>query len=251
MKTELEINLTPLMRQYQQIKQQYKDCILLFRLGDFYEMFGEDAIKASPILGVVLTKRQDVPMCGVPFHSVNNYISKLLNQGLKVAICEQVEDPKLAKGIVKREVVRVITPGTLIEENLLDAKKNNFLLSINLLFTKTTVFVGISYVDISTGDFLVTQFEDKNLSKILNEIVRISPSEIVAKHSQKNEILNIISQYKNIHIEFLEDWFFDVFTAEEKIKQLYKIFSLETFGLQLNNHNLIISSIGGILEYLE
>ncbi|MCS7228152.1 MAG: DNA mismatch repair protein MutS, partial [Endomicrobia bacterium] len=251
MKTELEINLTPLMRQYQQIKQQYKDCILLFRLGDFYEMFGEDAIKASPILGVVLTKRQDVPMCGVPFHSVNNYISKLLNQGLKVAICEQVEDPKLAKGIVKREVVRVITPGTLIEENLLDAKKNNFLLSINLLFTKTTVFVGISYVDISTGDFLVTQFEDKNLSKILNEIVRISPSEVVAKHSQKNEILSIISQYKNIHIEFLEDWFFDVFTAEEKIKQLYKIFSLETFGLQLNNHNLIISSIGGILEYLE
>jgi DNA mismatch repair protein MutS len=126
MKEIQEINLTPLMKQYQQIKQQYKDCILMFRLGDFYEMFGEDAIKSSPILGVVLTKRQGVPMCGVPFHSVNNYIAKLLNNEFKVAICEQVEDPKLAKGVVKREVVRVITPGTIIEENLLDAKKNNF-----------------------------------------------------------------------------------------------------------------------------
>lgn len=247
---EVETSLTPLMRQYQQIKQQYKDCILMFRLGDFYEMFGEDAIKASPILGVVLTKRQDVPMCGVPFHSVNNYISKLLNQGFKVAICEQVEDPKLAKGVVKREVVRVITPGTLIEENLLDAKKNNFLLSINISHSKT-INIGLAYIDISTGDFFVTQFEDNNLSKVVNEIFRISPSEVVAKESQKDLILNIISQYKNIHIEFIEDWYFDVMTAEEKIKQLYKIFSLDTFGLKLETHGLIISSIGGLIEYLE
>jgi len=245
------INLTPLMKQYQQIKQQYKDCILMFRLGDFYEMFGEDAIKSSPVLGVVLTKRQDVPMCGVPFHSVNNYISKLLNHGFKVAICEQVEDPKLAKGIVKREVVRVITPGTIIEENLLDSKKNNFLTSINLFEAKNTYYIGLSNVDISTGDFLVTQFEDKSLTKVVDELFRISPSEVVAKESQKEKIVNLVRQYRDIHIEFLEDWYFDVVTAEEKIKQHYKIFSIETFGLDIQKNGVVLASIGGLLEYLE
>lgn len=244
-------NLTPLMKQYHDIKQKYKDCILMFRLGDFYEMFGEDAIKSSPILGVVLTKRQNVPMCGVPFHSVNNYIAKLLNYGFKVAICEQVEDPKLAKGIVRREVVRVITPGTIIEENLLDSKKNNFLTSINIVELKNTLYIGLASVDISTGDFLVTQFEDKNLSKTIDEIIHISPSEIVAKESQKEKISYIIKQYKDIHIEFLEDWYFDISTAEEKIKQVYKIFSLETFGLDSSKNSVILSSIGGLLEYLD
>ncbi|MCX7910730.1 MAG: DNA mismatch repair protein MutS, partial [Endomicrobia bacterium] len=248
---EIEINLTPLMRQYQQIKQQYKDCILMFRLGDFYEMFGEDAIKASPILGVVLTKRQEIPMCGVPFHSVNNYISKLINQGFKVAICEQVEDPKLAKGVVKREVVRVITPGTIIEDNLLEAKKNNFLTSIDIIETKNTYIVGIATVDISTGDFLVTQFEDKYLLKVVDEINRISPSEIVAKELQRDKIIQIISQYKNIHIEFLEDWYFEPTTAEEKIKQFYKVYSLDSFGISSNTHYAILSAIGGLYEYLE
>lgn len=247
---ELEVNLTPLMRQYHQIKQQYKDCILMFRLGDFYEMFGEDAIKSSPILGIVLTKRQDIPMCGVPFHSLNNYISKLLNHGFKVAICEQVEDPKLAKGVVKREVVRVITPGTIIEENLLEAKKNNFLTSINIIPAKDNYLVGIVYVDISTGDFLATQFEDKDFTKTIDEINRISPSEIVAKETQKEQILHIIKQYKDIHIEFLEDWYFDPSTAEEKIKQFYKVYSLETFGIS-PSHYAILSSIGGLYEYLE
>ncbi len=248
---ELEINLTPLMRQYQQIKQQYKDCILMFRLGDFYEMFGEDAIKSSPVLGVVLTKRQNIPMCGVPFHSVNNYISKLLNSGFKVAICEQIEDPKLAKGVVKREVVRVITPGTIIEENLLEANKNNFLTCINFVVYKDTHIVGLANIDISTSDFLVTQFEDKNFSKTIDELVRISPREIVAKMSQKELVNKIVSEYKEVHIEFIEDWYFDITTAIEKIKNKYNIFSLETFGLDVNRHNVIISSIGGLFEYLE
>jgi len=245
-----EVNLTPLMKQYQQIKQQYKDCILMFRLGDFYEMFGEDAIKSSPILGVVLTKRQGVPMCGVPYHSVNNYIAKLLNSGFKVAICEQVEDPKLAKGVVKREVVRVITPGTIVEENLLDAKKNNFLSSISFISVKDKFCIGLANVDISTGDFLVTQFEDKNFSKLVDELVRISPSEIVAKESQKEEIVKIVKQYKDVHIEFIEDWYFDVLTAEEKIKHYYKIYSVETFGLNITQHSVLLSSIGGLLEYI-
>ncbi|MCS7150968.1 MAG: DNA mismatch repair protein MutS [Endomicrobia bacterium] len=246
----ININLTPLMRQYQQIKKQYKDCILLFRLGDFYEMFGEDAIKASPVLGVVLTKRQDVPMCGVPFHSVNNYIAKLLNQGFKVAVCEQVEDPKLAKGVVKREVVRIITPGTIIEENLLNSKKNNYLLALNIIETKT-YHIGIAYIDISTGDFFVTQFEDKLLLKVLDELIHISPSEVVAKVSQQDLISKIIKQYKDIHIELLDDWHFDSSTAEEKIKQMYKVYSLETFGIDSQKHTVILSAIGGLFEYLE
>ncbi len=244
-------NITPLMKQYHQIKQQYKDCILMFRLGDFYEMFGEDAIKSSPILGVVLTKRQNIPMCGVPFHSVNNYIAKLLNCGMKVAICEQVEDPKIAKGIIKREVVRVITPGTVIEENLLDSKKNNFLTSINIEDKNNTFYIGVASVDISTGDFLITQFEDKSLSKVLDEIIRISPSEIVAKESKKEKVCNLIKQYKDIHIEFLEDWYFDSSTAEEKIKQIYKIYSIESFGLNINKNYIVLSCIGGLLEYLD
>ncbi|MFN3551333.1 MAG: DNA mismatch repair protein MutS, partial [Endomicrobiia bacterium] len=218
---------------------------------DFYEMFSEDAIKSSPILGVVLTQRQNIPMCGVPFHSVHNYIAKLLNYGMKVAICEQVEDPKVAKGIVKREVVRVITPGTVIEENLLDSKKNNFLTSINILETKSTFYIGLASIDISTGDFLITQFEDKNLSKVLDEIIRISPSEIVAKESQKEKVYSLVKQYKDVHIEFLEDWYFDSSTAEEKIKQVYKIFSLETFRLDINKNSIVLSCIGGLLEYLD
>lgn len=252
MNNEIGINnLTPLMKQYQQIKQQYKDCILMFRLGDFYEMFGEDAVKSSPILGVVLTKRQGIPMCGVPFHSVNNYIAKLLNSGFKVAICEQVEDPKLAKGIVKREVTRVITPGTIIEDNLLDSKRNNFLTSIVLYQAKNTIYVALASVDISTGDFLVTQFEDINLTKTVDELIRISPAEIVAKDSQKEIIFQIVYKYKNIHIEFIEDWHFDSSTAEEKIKSIYKIFSLESFGIQISKDSLILSAIGGLIEHLE
>ncbi len=249
---EIDIkNLTPLMKQYQQIKKQHKDCILMFRLGDFYEMFGEDAIKSAPILGVVLTKRQDFPMCGVPFHSVNNYIAKLLNSGFKVAICEQVEDPKLAKGIVKREVTRVITPGTIIEENLLDSKRNNFLTSIVLYQAKNTTYVALASVDISTGDFLVTQFEDINFTKIVDELIRISPAEIVAKDSQKEIISQIVFKYKDIHIEFIEDWYFDQSTTEEKIKSIYKIFSLESFGIHSSKDSLILSAIGGLIEHLE
>lgn len=244
-------NLTPLMRQYHQIKQQYRDCILMFRLGDFYEMFGEDAIKSSPILGVVLTKRQDIPMCGVPFHSVNNYISKLLNSGYKVAICEQTEDPKLAKGIVKREVVRVITPGTIIEDNLLDSKRNNFLTSIVIHQKNNKLIFGVASVDISTGDFLVTQFEDISTSKIVDELIRISPSEIVVKSTQKEILEKIISKYKDVHIEPIEDWYFDPLTAEEKIKNIYKIFSLETFGIQTSTYTIALSAIGGLLEHLE
>jgi DNA mismatch repair protein MutS len=151
-------SLTPMMQQYMEIKEQYKDCILFFRLGDFYEMFFNDAIIASRELEIALTGRdcgleERAPMCGVPFHSVEPYISKLVSKGYKVAICEQVEDPALAKGIVKREVIRVVTPGTVIESSILDERKNNYLLSV---YEDKNLF-GLAFSDVSTGEFHTTQ----------------------------------------------------------------------------------------------
>ena len=159
---------TPLMKQYTEIKENFRDCILFFRLGDFYEMFFEDAITASKELGLTLTSRNrekgmDVPLAGIPFHSANSYISKMIAKGYKVAICEQVEDPKTAKGIVKREVVNIITPGTVMDIESLDEKSNNYLMSILEENNK----VGISYIDITTGEFKVTEIEkDENYIKL-------------------------------------------------------------------------------------
>ena len=143
-----------MMRQYMELKEQYKDAILMFRLGDFYEMFFDDAKLASAILGIALTGRDcglkdRAPMCGVPYHSVNNYIAKLISEGYKVAICEQLEDPSTAKGLVKRDVVRVITPGTFVEDSYINEKDNNYLLCIS----KVDDAIGVSYVDLSTGEF--------------------------------------------------------------------------------------------------
>ena len=150
--------LSPMMQHYMEKKEEYKDCILFYRLGDFYEMFFDDAITASRELEITLTGRacgleERAPMCGVPFHAADMYIAKLISKGYKVAICEQLEDPKTAKGIVKRDVIRVVTPGTVIESNLLDEKKNNFIMSI----VKKGLFYGVAVCDVSTGEFLATQ----------------------------------------------------------------------------------------------
>ena len=145
---------SPMMQHYLDTKEQYKDCILFYRLGDFYEMFFEDAITASRELELTLTgkdcgQEERAPMCGIPFHAANVYIAKLIEKGYKVAICEQMEDPKKAKGIVKREVIRVVTPGTVLEDNLLEEKKNNYIMSVY----KDGIYFGIAVCDISTGDF--------------------------------------------------------------------------------------------------
>ena len=149
---------SPMMKHYLDLKEQYKDCILFYRLGDFYEMFFDDAQLASRELEIALTGRdcgmeERAPMCGVPFHAAENYISKLIEKGYKVAICEQLEDPKEAKGIVKRDVIRVVTPGTVIETNMLDEKKNNYIMSIY----KTGIYFGLAVCDVSTGEFLATR----------------------------------------------------------------------------------------------
>ena len=170
--------LTPMMQKYVETKEEYKDCILFYRLGDFYEMFFEDALIASKELEITLTGKdcgldERAPMCGVPYHAVEGYLNKLVSKGYKVAICEQVEDPKLAKGLVKREVIRIVTPGTNLNTSGLEESKNNYLMCI----TYTPGKIGVSLADVTTGDFMVTEVEDNK--KLMDEIVRFSPVEII------------------------------------------------------------------------
>lgn len=238
--------LTPMMRQYLEIKEQYKDCILFFRLGDFYEMFFEDAEIASRELEITLTGRdcgleERAPMCGVPFHSVNPYISKLINKGYKVAICEQMEDPALAKGIVKREVVRVITPGTVTELSMLDEKKNNFLLSV---FSSKDLY-GIAAVDITTGEFLTTRIIWGNtFSKLLDEIAKYSPSEIIVNTELFNDISKkneIVARF-NTYINRLDDEYFRLDNSIEKVNYYFDDKKIE---------ELSVNACGALLSYLE
>ena len=177
-----EEQLSPMMQNYMATKNEYKDCILFYRLGDFYEMFYDDALTASRELEITLTAKangtsEKAPMCGVPFHAADIYVSRLINKGYKVAICEQLEDPKKTKGIVKRDVIRVVTPGTIIESNMLDEKKNNYIMSI----VKKGLYYGLGICDISTGDFYATQIKlpDNNFEKLLDEYARFVPAEII------------------------------------------------------------------------
>ena len=170
--------LTPMMRQYFEIKEQYEDYILFYRLGDFYEMFFDDAIIASRELEITLTGRncgleERAPLCGIPYHAMDVYLKKLVEKGIKVAICEQVEDPALAKGIVKREVIRVITPGTVIDPDMLDASENNYIASISSSEQK----YGLAYCDITTGAFKTTEI--KEVDRLIDELIKIGPSEII------------------------------------------------------------------------
>ena len=205
--------LTPMMKQYMDVKNEYKDCILLYRLGDFYEMFFDDAIVASKELEITLTGKdcglaERAPMCGVPHHSVQNYIARLVAAGHKVAIGEQLEDPATAKGIVKRDVVRVITPGTVIESNILDEKKNNYIVSVFKLGT----YYGLAYSDVSTGEFGTTEIvEGNNFSKLLNELVKFNPAELVvnpemfASANEINEINQKMKTYITMNSKETED----------------------------------------------
>ena len=171
-------DVTPMMQQYLLTKKEYMDCILLYRLGDFYEMFFDDAVKASEILDLALTGKscgleERAPMCGIPFHAVDSYLDKIIEAGEKAAICEQTEDPKLAKGLVKREVIRIVTPGTSVNPQTLEESRNNFLMSI----VDNGNILGISYADISTGEFYVTETDTKR--RLQDEIAKVSPSEII------------------------------------------------------------------------
>jgi DNA mismatch repair protein MutS len=211
---------TPMIKQYLKIKRQYPDTILFFRLGDFYEMFFEDAEVASKILGIALTSRNkseknSVPLCGVPYHSAESYVSKLLQHGHKVAICEQVEDPKFAKGIVERKVIRVLTPGVILDSEKLDSKSNNFLASIYL----SGKSYGLSYADISTGEFRATSFS--TLDELLDELSNLNPKEILLPEElyQNVEFSSLLSRLLNPLLTKLDSWAWDVDRAREILEE--------------------------------
>ncbi len=240
-----EIKLTPMMKQYQGIKAEIpEDAILLFRLGDFYEMFFDDAKRASKELDIVYTQRQGVPMCGVPYHALENYLPRLLEAGLKVAIAEQVEDPKLAKGIVKREVTRIITPGTVIDSAVLSPNQSNFLVSL----TSRKERFGLACLEISTGDFRITELA--NRSALETELHRLHTRECLVPESlldewKKEETFPY--QAEKLLWTPLQDWIFATDTAEELLKRHFQVASLDGFGCR--NLPLAVAAAGAVLHY--
>lgn len=241
--------LTPLMEQYQRIKTQYPQALLFFRLGDFYELFGDDAKLASKLLQITLTARHTVPMCGVPYHSATGYIAKLIRAGYKVAVCEQTEDPATAKGLVKREIVRIITPGTILEDNLLERTNNNFLSAIALDQDNKTF--SLATADISTGEFMATQFKgDTSLEQLATEIARLSPAEILLPESAKtNTSLGRICQSYQKLLNFREDWAFNYQNNYVKLITHFNVGTLKGFGLE--NQITVVQAAGAIIDYLE
>lgn len=241
--------LTPMMRQYLETKEQYKDCILFYRLGDFYEMFFEDALTASKELEITLTGKncgleERAPMCGIPYHAVDGYLNKLVSKGYKIAICEQLEDPKLAKGIVKRDVVRIVTPGTNLNMQALEETKNNYLMCVVYLSNK----IGISVIDITTGDFYVTEVEDNK--KLLDEINKFMPTEIVCNDGFLVSGIDVddLKGRLNITIYHLDAWYFDDETCKKLLLKHFKVNTMTALGIDDFPAGLI--SAGAVLQYL-
>ena len=244
---------SPLMQQYFSIKNQYKDAILFFRVGDFYEMFFDDAKLASQELEITLTgkecgQEERAPMCGIPFHAVDTYVAKLIEKGYKVAICEQLEDPRTTKGMVKRDVIRIVTPGTIIESNMLDDKKNNYIMSVY----KKGIYFGIAICDISTGDFYSTRIaENNNFAVLLDELAKFGPAEIVVNSFLYNSIeeINEIRKRFNLYINNFDDENFKFDT--ENLLQNYKLENENTEIKDLKNYELETIAINALLVYLK
>ena len=241
--------LTPMMKQYMETKSQYQDCILFYRLGDFYEMFFEDALTASRELEITLTgkncgQEEKAPMCGVPYHAVEGYLNRLVAKGYKVAICEQVEDPKTTKGIVKREVVRIVTPGTNLDTQALDETKNNYIMCIVYIADR----YGVSVADISTGDYFVTEIPDS--AKLLDEIYRFSPSEIICNEAfyMSGVDMDGMKDRLGITIYSLESWYFDDEVCRKKLLEHFEVSSFARLGLA--DYDCGIISAGALLQYL-
>lgn len=240
---------TPMMQHYLQTKEEYKDCILFYRLGDFYEMFFEDAKTVSKELELTLTGKscgaeERAPMCGIPYHAAEGYLNKLVKKGYKVAICEQVEDPKTAKGIVKREVIRIVTPGTNTDSQALDETKNNYIMCIVYLADK----YGVSVADVSTGDYFVTEVDSER--KLLDEINKYTPVEIICNEAfyMSGVDLDDIRERLNICVSALEAWYFSDDTAIGTLREHFKVHSLE--GLGLNDFACGSIAAGSLLKYL-
>jgi DNA mismatch repair protein MutS len=247
-------NLTPMMQQYMSIKKQYEDCILFFRLGDFYEMFFDDALTASRELEITLTQRdcgmsEKAPMCGVPHHVSDSYVSRLVEKGYKVAICEQIEDPALAKGIVQRDVIKVVTPGTITDQTILDEKSNNYLVSIYL----DNLGLGISYVDNSTGEMYTTELigeGDEINSFLIDELGKILPSEIICNDvfSRNTKILKVLKNTINPYINIYKE---DEIAKKDWKSMVLSHFDVETLEqIELNNRLYSIIATGKLIDYL-
>ncbi|HJN02847.1 MAG: DNA mismatch repair protein MutS [Nitrospinota bacterium] len=243
---------TPMMKQYLDVKSKHPDSILFFRMGDFYEMFYEDAKKASRILDIALTSRNKnaadpVPMCGIPYHAADNYIARIIKEGLKVAICEQVEDPKLASGVVRREVIRIVTPGTVIDSSLLDSKRNNYL---GAVYPFKNAY-GLAVLDISTGEFKITEFAGTNAFEALsNEIDTLDLEEILfpGNTAEKDSGLNSIKALNNKIYNSYEEWVFEYDIAYSALKNQFHTISLDGFGCE--GLKLAIPAAGAIIHYI-
>ncbi len=244
-------SLTPMMQQYLELKQKYSDCLLFFRLGDFYEMFFEDAQTASRELQLVLTGRdcgqkERAPMCGVPYHSVNSYINRLISKGYKVAICEQLTDPALSKGLVERDVIRIITPGTVIEEQMLPDGANNYICSI---YAAPSVYA-LAYCDVSTGDFYSMELKGSGIhSELMNQLERIDPREIIANDrlfAQETTIKRLRARY---YVEQRDRRFFEDERCRRLLLKHFGVLSLEGFGIKDSSSH--VNAAGALLSYLE
>jgi DNA mismatch repair protein MutS len=236
---------TPLMKQYNSFKAKYPDAILLFRVGDFYETFGDDAVKTSSRLGITLTSRNngyasEMALAGFPYHALDTYLPKLVRAGQRVAICDQLEDPKLAKTIVKRGVTELITPGIVTHENALTNKENHFLASV---YFEKKLF-GIALLDISTGEFLATEGDQEQIDKLLQSF---QPKEILYERSQHEQIHAWLSQ--QYYLYKLDDWYYTLDTCKERLIRHFEVDSLKGFGI--GDFSVGIAACGAILQYLD
>ena len=241
--------LTPMMQQYMSTKEQYKDCILFYRLGDFYEMFFDDAVTASRELEITLTGKdcgqaERAPMCGIPYHAVEGYLNKLVSKGYKVAICEQVEDPKQAKGIVKREVIRIVTPGTNLNTQALDETKNNYIMCIVYMADR----YGVSVSDITTGDYFMTELDSSR--KLMDEITKFSPAEIICNEPFYVSGIDVedMKSRMGITVYSLESWYFDDDLCRRALMEHFEVKTLA--GLGLGDYNCGVIAAGALLQYL-
>ena len=241
-----ELKVSPMMAQWHACKQAAKDAVLLFRMGDFYEAFHEDALLLSKELELTLTKRQEIPMSGVPFHTCEIYIDKLVAKGFRVAIAEQMEDPRKTKGLVKRDVVRMVTPGTLINSNLLSEKSNNFFACL----VQAGQIMGLAFLDLTTGEFCVSEFTQER--DLLNEIYRLHPAEFLTSEKFKAAHEDLFEEIRHSYpflINTQADWHFDHQTTYPFLTQHFKVHLLDGFGL--SGMVAAINAAGALLRYLQ
>lgn len=238
--------ISPMMAQWHACKEMAKDAVLFFRMGDFYEAFHDDAVLLSKELDLTLTKRQDIPMSGVPFHTSDAYIDKLVAKGYRVAIAEQIEDPKKAKGLVKREVVRLVTPGTLMNSNLLSAKDNNFFAAL----TQVGQILGLAFLDLTTGEFWVSEFTQER--DLLNEIYRLHPAEFLTSEKFNTKHADLFKEIRQTYpflVNTQADWHFEHPSTHDFLTQHFKVYNLDGFGLR--NMGAAINAAGALLRYLQ